>query len=156
MRTLDNDSNEYKDLFDNIGSERTARTALNARWLDLWSMYRTDPLKISTDDGWQSKLNDGKVFEIVETVASYIRSALFFSDNWTQLEATEPELGEVLPIVNAYFRNCLNSSNLKREFRIYLRQLLLLGFSAMLSSLRFIIQLFSTTKPMLLSSNPSP
>jgi Bacteriophage head to tail connecting protein len=131
MLTLDNDSNEYKELFDNIGSERTARTALNNRWLELWSLYRTDPLKISTDEGWQSKLNDGKVFEIVETVASYIRSALFFSDNWVQLEATEPKLGEALPIVNAYFRNCLNSSNLRREFRIYLRQLLLLGFSAM-------------------------
>lgn len=133
MSTLDNhnDSNEYKDLFDNISSERTGRTALNNRWIDLWSLYRTDPLKISTDEGWQSRLNDGKVFEIVETVASYIRSALFFSDNWVLLEATEPELGEALPIVNAYFRNCLNASNLKREFRIYLRQLLLLGFSAM-------------------------
>ncbi len=88
MLTLDNEP--YKYLLDNIGAERTGRTALNNRWIDLWSLYRTDPLKIATDEGWQSKLNDGKVFEIVETVASDIRSALFFSDNWVLLEATEP------------------------------------------------------------------
>jgi hypothetical protein len=120
-----------KTILNNIEIEKTNRSMLSDRWVELWSLYRTDPLKLAKEDGWQSRLNDGRVFEVVETVASYLRSALFFSDNWVNLEATEPELGEILPIVNVYFRNCLNKSNLKREFRIFLRQLLLLGFSGM-------------------------
>lgn len=134
MNTLDkayNEDHEYADVLCNMDTERSARTMLNSRWQDLWSLYRTDPLKLRTDEGWQSKLNDGRVFEIVETVASYIRDALFFSDNWVQLEANEPELGEVVPLASAYFRTCLNKSNLKREFRVFIRQLLLLGFSGM-------------------------
>lgn len=128
---LTTSKDDYKDIIDNIESERTSRTAVNSRWLHLWSLYKTEPLQVANDDGWQSKLNDGRVFEIVETVASYLRSALFFSDSWVSLEAQEPELGEILPLVNAYFRNCVNQSNLKREFRIFIRQLLLLGFSGM-------------------------
>jgi len=128
MHTIDDD---YKSIIDNIESERSSRTATNARWLELWSLYKTEPLSISADNEWQSRLNDGRVFEIVETVASYLRSALFFSDSWVTLEATEPALGEILPIVTAYFRKSINCSNLKREFRIFLRQLLLLGYSAM-------------------------
>jgi hypothetical protein len=97
----------------------------------MWSLYRTEPLKLRSDEGWQSKLNDGRVFEIIETVASYIRDALFFSDNWVTLEANEPDLGEVVPLASAYFRTALNKSNLRREFRVFVRQLLLLGFSGM-------------------------
>lgn len=134
MTTTDNilelDS-EYSDVLTNISTERSARSLLNDRWQDMWSLYRTEPLKLRTDEGWQSKLNDGRVFEITETVASYIRDALFFSDNWVQLEANEPELGEIVPLASAYFRTCLNKSNLKREFRVFIRQLLLLGFSGM-------------------------
>ncbi len=125
------ETHEYADVLTAIDTERSARSMLNDRWQDLWSLYRTDPLKLRTDEGWQSKLNDGRVFEIVETVASYIRDALFFSDNWVQLEANEPELGEIVPLASAYFRTCLNKSNLKREFRVFIRQLLLLGFSGM-------------------------
>jgi Bacteriophage head to tail connecting protein len=125
------ETHEYADVLSTMDRERSARSVLSGRWKDLWSLYRTDPLKLRTDEGWQSKLNDGRVFEIVETVASYIRDALFFSDNWVQLEANEPELGEVVPLVSTYFRTCLNKSNLKREFRVFIRQLLLLGFSGM-------------------------
>lgn len=122
----------YKHIISNIEVEKTTRTTLNDRWIELWGLYKTLPLKLADEDGtWKSKLNDGRVFEVVETIASYLRSALFFSDNWLTIEALEPNLAEVLPIVNAYFRNTLNSSNLKREFRVFLRQLLLLGFSAM-------------------------
>jgi hypothetical protein len=125
------DKEDFADLQAVIHSEKQARFALNDRWKDLWSLYRTDPLQVQTDDGWQSKLNDGRVFEVVETVASYIRSALFFSDNWLELEPTKPSMGEVAPLVSAHFRNLLASSNLKEEFRVFIRQLLLLGFSAM-------------------------
>jgi hypothetical protein len=128
MLTIDDD---YKSIIDAIEQERSSRTATNARWLQLWSLYKTEPLSISADNEWQSRLNDGRIFEIVETVASYLRSALFFSDSWVTLEATEPELGEILPLVTAHFRKSVNCSNLKREFRIFLRQLLLLGYSAM-------------------------
>lgn len=123
--------NPYCDLVSNIALERQARTVLNERWLDLWSLYKTEPLKLRTDEGWQSRLNDGRVFEIVETVASYLRDALFFSENWVTLEAQEPELGELLSLTAAHYRTCLNRSNLKREFRVFVRQLLLLGFSGM-------------------------
>lgn len=121
----------YSDVLSNIATERSARTMLNDRWTEMWSLYRTEPLKLRSDEGWQSKLNDGRTFEIIETVASYIRDALFFSDNWVALEANEPELGDVVPLVSAYFRTALNKSNLRREFRVFIRQLLLLGFSGM-------------------------
>lgn len=131
MATL-SEQKEYSHLLSNISTEKMQRTTLNNRWIELWGLYKTLPLRLTDDDGtWKSKLNDGRVFEVVETIASYIRSALFFSDNWVTVEAQEPNLAEVLPLVNSYFRTALNTSNLKREFRVFLRQLLLLGFSAM-------------------------
>lgn len=112
--------------------EINSRTALDAKWRDNWGLYKTHPITVATDEGWQSKINDGRVFELVETVASYIRNALFFSDRWVGLEATEPDLAEVLPLVNTYFVDALNASNFKREFRVFLAQYLLTGFSCML------------------------
>lgn len=112
--------------------EVNSRTALDAKWRDNWGLYKTQPITVATDEGWQSKINDGRVFELVETVASYIRNALFFSDRWVGLESTEPDLGEILPLVNTYFVDALNSSNFKREFRVFLSQYLLTGFSCML------------------------
>jgi hypothetical protein len=127
-----NEGVEYKQMLDNISMEQSNRTTLNDRWIELWSLYKTLPLRLADEDGsWKSKLNDGRVFEVVETIASYLRSALFFSDSWFELEAREPEIGEIMPIVNAFFRDALNGSNFRREFRIHLRQLLLLGFSGM-------------------------
>jgi hypothetical protein len=131
MPTSNELTSEYNDITSAIWKEKAARNTLNSRWIELWSLYKTNPLRVANDEGWQSKLNDGRVFEIVETVASYIRNALFFSDNWVELSATEPGLGEMLPLVSTHFRNCLNASNLRREFSVYMRQLLLLGFSGM-------------------------
>lgn len=123
---------EYSELRARVDQEKQARSSVTAQWLELWSLYKTRPIKVAQDDGWQAKLNDGRVFELIETVAGYIRNALFFSDRWAQLEATEPGLAEIVPLVNTYFVDCLNNSNLKREFRIFLTQLLLTGFSGII------------------------
>ena len=130
---MHNNSDEdcIQSIFGVIEQEKNARSSLDERWLQWWRLYKTEPLRIANDNEWRSKLNDGRVFEIIETIATYLRSALFYSDNWVNLEANEPGLAEVLPIVNAYFRDCLNHSNLKREIRVFLRQLLLTGFSGM-------------------------
>lgn len=130
--TATEESQEYSSLQSIVASETQARQAITSKWLELWSLYKTRPIKVANDDGWQAKLNDGRVFELVETVAGYIRNALFFSDRWAQLEATEPGLAEVVPLVSTYFVDCLNASNLKREFRVFLTQLLLTGFSGIL------------------------
>lgn len=118
-------------VYDNIEQERQVRDPLNAKWLELWHLYKTKPLKVSSEGEWHSKLNDGRVFEVIETVGSYIRNALFYSDQWVSLEAREPGLAEVAPLANAYFLDTMNNSNFKREFRLYLVQLLLTGNSAM-------------------------
>lgn len=118
-------------IWDTVEEERHVREPLNAKWLEMWHLYKTQALKFNVDGEWHSKLNDGRVFEVVETVGSYIRNALFFSEQWLSLEAQEPGLAEIVPLVNAYIRDCLNNSNLKREFRVYITQLLLLGSSAM-------------------------
>lgn len=138
LNTLDNfniDSDNITEETSHIRSivyqEKMVRQATTTKWLELWSMYKTRPIVVAQDDGWQAKLNDGRIFELVETVGGYIRNALFFSDKWARLEATEPGLAEIVPLVNTYFLDCLNSSNLKREFRVFLTQLLLTGFSSM-------------------------
>ena len=113
-----------------VHAEKSARSYLNSKWLDMWHLYKTRPLRIQNEGDWQSRLNDGRVFELIETVGSYIRNALFFSDAWVSLESNEPDLAEVLPLVNVYFRNVLKNSNFKRELRLHLVQILLLGFSA--------------------------
>lgn len=125
------EEHEYGEIYSKVDNERRVRDSINAKWLELWHLYKTLPLKVVSDGEWHSKLNDGRTFEIVETVASYVRNALFYSDNWVELKAQEPGLAEVVPLANAYFRDCLNNSNLKREFRLYIAQLLLLGTSAM-------------------------
>lgn len=124
--------NEYNRIPSIVQDEKQARETLTAKWLELWGLYKTRPIKVAQDDGWQHKLNDGRIFELIETVGSYIRNALFFSDRWVNLEANEPNLGEILPLVNTYFVDTLNASNLKREFRVFLTQLLLTGFSGLL------------------------
>lgn len=122
---------EYDEVYSRMDNEKLARGSLNAKWAEMWHMYKTYPLTLQLEGEWHSKLNDGRVFELVETVGSYVRNALFFSDNWVQLEAQQPGLAEIVPLVNAYFRDSLNTSNFKREFRLYVAQLLLLGNSAM-------------------------
>lgn len=114
-----------------VTDERNGRALLTSKWVELWNLYRTRPLRVQGDDGWQSKLNDGRVFEIIETVGAYFRNALFYSDNWVELESREPGLGDVLPLASAYFRDCLNNSNLWRELRVATTQLLLTGFTGM-------------------------
>jgi hypothetical protein len=128
----ENEDQEGSELRAKVDREKMARKSITAKWLELWSLYKTRPIKVTQDDGWQAKLNDGRTFELVETVAGYIRNALFFSDRWAQLEATEPGLAEVVPLVSTYFVDCLNASNLKREFRVFLTQLLLTGFSGII------------------------
>jgi hypothetical protein len=114
-----------------IETERQARASLNAKWAELWRLYKTQPLRLNNDSGWQSKLNDGRIFEIIETVGAYFRNALFHSDYWVELESNEPGLAEIVPLASAYFRDCLNASNLYRELRVATTQLLLTGFCAM-------------------------
>jgi hypothetical protein len=115
-----------------VSQEKLVRQQLTDKWLSLWTLYKTRPIKVAADDGWQSKLNDGRVFEIVETVGAYLRNALFFSDNWFAIESNEPGLGEVLPLVNSFVVNSLNRSNFRREFTVFITQLLLTGFSAII------------------------
>lgn len=125
------DGNYERSIYDNIEQERLTRSGLNDKWIQLWHLYKTKPLRVESEGEWHSKLNDGKVFEVVETVGSYIRNALFYSDQWVNLEAREPGLAEIVPIANSFFIDSLNNSNFKREFRVYLVQLLLTGNSAM-------------------------
>lgn len=122
---------DYQNIAEIAEEERTSRESLGGRWLRLWSLYKTDPLKLNTEEGWQSRLNDGRVFEIVQTVKSYLSQALLYSETWVTLESNEPGLAEVLPLINADFRAKLNKSNFKRVFSTYLVQLLLTGFSGM-------------------------
>lgn len=132
MDNLETTENHYSELKNTVDQEKLARESVTSKWLELWNLYKTRPIKVNQDDGWQAKLNDGRVFELVETVAGYVRNALFFSDRWAQLEANEPNLAEIVPLVSTYFVDCLNASNLKREFRVFLTQLLLTGFSGIL------------------------
>lgn len=131
QEAFDNEQPLEQTIYDRIEEERLTRQALNDKWLELWHLYKTKPLKVVSEGEWHSKLNDGRVFEVIETVGSYIRNALFYSDQWLQLEAREPGLAEVAPLANAYFLDCMNNSNFRREFRLYLVQLLLTGNSAM-------------------------
>lgn len=129
---ISDEDNVVSLLQNDVANEKQARSAINADWLQLWSLYKTRPLRITSDEGWQSRLNDGRVFELIETVGAYIRSAVFYSDSWANVEALEPGLAEVVPLVSAFFVDSLNNSNLKREFRLWLTQLLLLGYSGIL------------------------
>lgn len=128
---FDDGQHEYDDILSTIDNEKRMREPINAKWLELWHLYKTEPLRVASEGEWHSKLNDGRTFEVIETVACYVRNALFYSDSWVTLEAREPGLAEIVPLASAYFRDCLNNSNLKREFRLFIAQLLLLGTSVM-------------------------
>jgi Bacteriophage head to tail connecting protein len=115
-----------------IDDEKLSRSGLTAKWLEMWDLYKTQPIKVRDNDGWKSKLNDGRVFEMIETVSAYIRNAMFFSDRWLELESNDEELAEILPLVSALVCDKLNLSNFKEEFSLFLVQYLLLGFSAII------------------------
>lgn len=115
-----------------VDDERLSRAALTEKWLELWSLYKTRPIKVRDEDGWKSKLNDGRVFEIIETVGAYVRNAMFFSDRWVELESSDQDIAEVLPLVSTLMCDKLNLSNFKEEFTIFLVQYLLTGFSAIM------------------------
>lgn len=126
-----------KDIPTIVSEEIKARESVTDEWINLWSLYKTRPIleRDDEDSSWKSRLNDGKAFEIIETVGSYIRNALFFSDAWVKIDSNEPGLDEpgnaITPIVSKFFADTLNKSNLRREFRVFLTQLLLCGYSAM-------------------------
>lgn len=126
-----------KDIPTIVYDEIKAREIVTDEWINLWSLYKTRPIleRDDEDSSWKSRLNDGKAFEIIETVGSYIRNALFFSDAWVKIDSNEPGLDEpgnaITPIVSKFFADTLNKSNLRREFRVFLTQLLLCGYSAM-------------------------
>lgn len=127
-----NTSSEGSMYQSRINEEKLARASLNCKWIELWSLYKTLPIKVRESDGWQSKLNDGRIFELIETVGAYVRNAMFFSDRWLELETNDHELSELLPLVSVMFCDALNLSNFREEFTLFLVQYLLLGYSSML------------------------
>jgi Bacteriophage head to tail connecting protein len=129
---LNNYDSEGSRIKSKVEEEKLARSLLTQKWLELWSLYKTQPIKVKDTDGWKSKLNDGRIFEIIETVGAYIRNAMFFSDRWVELESDSEELAEILPLVSALVCDKLNLSNFREEFTLFLVQYLLTGFSAML------------------------
>lgn len=134
MNNYTDDTKESKGqhIKSRVDEERLARAVLTEKWLELWSLYKTRPIKVRDEDGWKSKLNDGRVFEIVETVGAYIRNAMFFSDRWVNLESNDENLAEILPLVSALVCDKLNLSNFREEFSLFLVQYLLTGFSVIM------------------------
>lgn len=127
MKTISSD-----DIRSKVDEEKLARATLTDKWLELWSLYKTRPIKVRDTEGWKSKLNDGRIFELIETVGAYIRNAMFFSDRWVELESNDEAIADILPLVSALVCDKLNLSNFREEFTIFLVQYLLTGFSAIL------------------------
>lgn len=123
-------------LWDIACTEENSRQAITDKWLVYWGLYKTRPIKEQVDDEWKARLNDGKTFEVVETVSSYLMNALFFSDSFLSLIANEPGVDEpgnqITPLATKYFLDMLNKSNFKREIKLFLSQLLLTGFSGIM------------------------
>lgn len=118
-----------EDCFGLIQQAIQGRQSINSKWQSLWRLYRTEPLNLTSNLKWQSRLNDGKVFEVTETATAYIVNTLLFSDNWVELDPTKPGDMEV-PFVSQYFRDSLNKSNFARELVFAIRQLVLCGLTA--------------------------
>lgn len=131
-RYIETEDDRGSSIRSKVDEEKLARTFLTEKWLELWSMYKTRPIKVKDDDGWKSKLNDGRIFELIETVGAYVRNAMFFSDRWVELQSNDPEVAEILPLVSTLVCDKLNLSNFREEFTIFLVQYLLTGFSAIL------------------------
>jgi hypothetical protein len=80
-----------------------------------------------TSSTWQHRVNTGKTYEVVETLVAYLKSATFPSDEWFEVVAKQPELGDILNLVQKAVKYKLDEAAITAKVEVYLRWLILFG-----------------------------
>lgn len=114
------------------------RTHEEARWNESYRLWRNSAedkagmrndaaYTAGTSTDWRHRVNTGKTFEVIETLVAYLKSATFPSDEWFEVVAKAPELGDVLNLVQKAVKYKLDEAQITSKVEVYLRYLLLFG-----------------------------
>jgi len=122
---------------------KDARSTKEEIWLQCWAKYLGTPQameyirsqaanvvgNVSTD--WRHKVNNGKAYENVETVVSYIQSAFFPNMDWFDLTPQGPTDPTQVKVLKKYLMTKLNQFAFKSHAETFIRQACITGNSVM-------------------------
>lgn len=126
---------------------KAAREPLEILWDDYYASYLTTPAaarRVSStsakrqvgdvNTSWRHRLKSPKAFETVETIVSWMMSAYFPNEYWFDLKPQtpmyDPNFQEQLDVLKFYLSRGLDQADLKRKFRMFLRELCIAGTAA--------------------------
>jgi hypothetical protein len=133
-----------KQIADNIMARfqdaKNLRVFEEARWQESYSLWRnsnydkdamrSDAVQTAgTSSGWKHRVNTGKTFEVIETLVAYLKTATFPSDDWFEAIAKEPEMGDILDLVQKAVKYKLEEADIASHVELFMRYLLLFGTS---------------------------
>lgn len=119
------------------------RALLERIWLECWALYLTteEAQQFLRDTAletignvnveWRHKLQGPKAFEAVEQLLSYFKQAMFPTERWLSVQPTRTGYAEVAPIMEQYLQHKIDDSNFYFQMDVWLRQLLITGYSIM-------------------------
>ena len=127
-------------IMERFEDAKSLRVYEESRWNESYSLWRNSSFDkqqlrhdaaqtAGTSSDWKHRVNTGKTFEVIETLVAYLKTATFPSDEWFEASAKEPELGDVLDLVQKAVNYKLNEASVTSNVELYIRYLLLFGTS---------------------------
>lgn len=132
----------YLQLADEIMSRwqdaKSARTKAQDKWSQAYALWRNDSIdrnqlrydaqrETHTSKNWMHSVNTAKTFEVVETLVAYLKAATFPSDEWFEVRAEQPNLGDVLDVVQAAVSYRLTEAKFADALEEFCRHAILYG-----------------------------
>lgn len=126
---------------------KAAREPLEILWDDYYASYLTTPAaarRVSStsakrqvgdvNTAWRHRLKSPKAFETVETIVSWMMSAYFPNEYWFDIRPQTPmydaNFQQQLDVIKFFLSKGLDQADLKRKFRMFLRELCIAGTAA--------------------------
>lgn len=117
------------------------RLTKQERWLEMWAHYLGSPeatqhlrSKVGEmigeiNDDWRHRINTGKAYSIIETAVAYLAGATFPNNDYLEVKPDEPGIRQESRVLTKWMLNKLRQANVTSKWEMYLRQLLITGFS---------------------------
>jgi hypothetical protein len=127
--------------FDRYKRGRTGREDV---WMETEAMYYGSPDAIEylrshvgkivgdVNDDWRHRIQVSKGYEIVETIVAYLMGAFFPNRDWFDFIPHEPGIQDLVDVVKKFTIVKMRDSDFTSKWEIYIRQLIITGFSSML------------------------
>ena len=134
-------------LWNTVTKYQDTRHERENKWLEAWAHYFSTPESrnflqsrafhsvgdVQTD--WRHRVPDGKAFEMVESVTSFMMGAFFPNKNWFNVKPQKPlglepeDYRKYIRLLKAFFKTKLKNSNFEDAWEEMTRQAVAIGTS---------------------------